>query len=158
MWRKSLEKKSKEQFLYDRFTKLLQFSGLTDKFFMMKLLRWDVHCSTGSLKKHKPSIPCYISLSSIYMTIKACSRNITSSTNLAYREKVNIQVSVRLSFQGLSSFFDNEKSTKCTYCVSGRCFIHPLLIFAIQSLIRSLKHTKLCISLLSQSLWALCIM
>ena len=112
--------------MYYRFTKLLQFSGLTDKFFVMKLLRWDVHRSTGSLKKHKPSLPCYIPLSSIYMTIKTCNRNITSSANLAYREKVNIQVSVRLSFQGLSSFLDNEKSTKCTYFVSGRCFIHPL--------------------------------
>ena len=124
---------------------------------MMKSLRWDVHCNTGSLRKHKPSVPCSILLSNIYVTVQACSRNITSSTNLANREKVNLQVPIRLSFQGRSSFLGKEKSAKYTYIGSGCYYVHPPLIFAIQSLITSLKHIELYISLLSQSLWTLCI-
>ena len=96
-----------------------------------------------------------ISLSNIYMTIKTFSRNITSSTNLAHRENTNPQVPIRLSFEGFSSSLGKEKSTKCTYFASGHCFIHPPLIFPIQGLIMSLKHAKLCINLLSQSLWTL---
>ena len=56
---------------------------------MMKSLRWDVCCNTGSLRKHKPSVPCSISLSNIYVSVQACRRNIMSSTNLVNREKVN---------------------------------------------------------------------
>ena len=119
---------------------------------MMKSLRWDVHCNTGSLMKYKPSVPCSISLSNIYVTVKACSRNITNSTNLAYRKKENLQVPVKLSFQGRSSSLGKEKSAKCTYIASGCCFIDSPLIFAISSLIISLKLIKLYISLLSQSL------
>ena len=48
----------------------------------------------------------------------------------------------------LLSFLGNEKSTKCTYVATGCCFIHPPLIFATQSLIISLQHITLCISLL----------
>ena len=130
-FRGSLEKKSKEQFLFYRFTKLLKFSGFTDKSFMMKSLRWDVHCNAGSLGKHNQSVLCSMLLSNIYVTIKACSRNITSSTNLAYREKVNLQVPVRLSIQGHSLFPGKEKSSKCNYIASGCCFIHHPLISAI---------------------------
>ena len=32
-----------------------------------------------------------------------------------------------------------KESTKCTYFVTGHCFIHPPLIFAVQSLIISLQ-------------------
>ena len=123
---------------------------------MMKSLRWDIDCNTGSLRKYKPSLPFSISLSNIYVTVQACSRNITSSTNLANREKVNLQVPIRLSFQGRSSFLDKEKSAECTCMGSGCYFIHPSIIFSIQSFI-SLKHIELYISLLSQSLWRLCI-
>ena len=94
-----------------------------------------LHCNTCSLRKHKPSVPCSVLLSNNYVIVKACSRNITASTNLAYSEKVNLQVSVRLSYQGLLSFLGKEKSAKCTYLATGRCFIHPPLIFAAQSLI-----------------------
>ena len=114
---------------------------------------WLLHCSTGSLRKHKPSVPCSELLSNNYVIVKAYNRNIVGSTNLAYSEKVNLQVPVRLSFQGLSSFLGKEKSAKCTYFVTGHCFIHPLLILLlIVKLIVSLQHIKLCISLLSQSL------
>ena len=75
------------------------------------------------------------------------------STDLAYSEKVNLKVPVRLSFQGLPSFLDTEKSGKCSYFVTGCCFIHLPLIFATESLIIALQHIiKLCVSLLSQSL------
>ena len=119
---------------------------------MMRSLRWDVYCNTGSLRKYKPSVPCSISLSNTYVTVQACSRNITRSTNLAHREKVNLQVLIRLSFQGHSLFLGKEKSAKCTYIGSGCYFIHLPLIFVIQRLIISLKHIKLYSSLLSQSL------
>ena len=116
---------------------------------------WLFHWNTGSLRKHEPSVPCSISLSNNYVTVKACSRNITGSTNLAYSEKVNLQVPFRLSFQALPSFLGKEKPAKCTYFATGRCFIHPPLIFATQSLIISRQHIKFCISLLNQSLWTL---
>ena len=51
------------------------------------------------------------------------------STNLAYSEKVNLQVSVELSFQGLPSFLGKEKLAKWTYFAT-RHFVHPSLIFA----------------------------
>ena len=60
------------------------------------------------------------------------------STNLAYS---------RLSFQGLPLFLGKEKTSKCIYFAAGHCFIHPPLFFATQSLITSLQHIKLCISL-----------
>ena len=71
------------------------------------------------------------------------------STNLAWGKKVNLQVLVRLSFQVLSSFFG--KVAKMHILLS----ILYILIFAPQSLIASLQHIKLCISLLSQSLLTL---
>ena len=117
----------------------------------MKSLRWDglfLHCTTGSLRKHKPSVPCSILLSNNYVIIKPCRRNIKGSTNLAYSKNVTLEVPVRLSFQSLPLFLGNEKSTKCTYFATGCCFIHPSLIFATQSLIMSLQHIMLCISLL----------
>ena len=125
----------------------------------MKLLRWDgwfLHCNTGSLKKHKPSVPCSVLLSNNYMIVKACTRNIKGSTNLAYSENVNLEVPARLPFQSFPSYLGKEKFTKCIYFATGRCFIHPPLIFTTQSLIISLQHIKLRISLLSQSLWTLC--
>ena len=94
-----------------------------------------LHFNTGSLRKHKPSVPSSVSPSYNYMTVKAFSRNITGSTNLALSKKVNLQVPVRLSFQGLPLFFGKEKSAKCTYIATGRCFIYPPLIFSTQRLI-----------------------
>ena len=89
--------------------------------------------------------------------MKACSRNIMGSTNLEYSKKVKLQVTVKLSFQGLPSFLGKEKSAKYTYFATALCFIHHPLIYATQSLNVLLQHIKLCISLLSQSLWTLCI-
>ena len=118
---------------------------------------WLLHSNIDSLRKHKPSVSCSILLSNNYVILKACGRNITGSTNLAYSKKVNLKVPVRLSFQGLPSFLDKEKLAECTYYVKGCCFIHLPLIFATQRLIISLQHIKLCISLLSQSFGILCI-
>ena len=74
------------------------------------------------------------------------------STNLAYRENANLQVPIMLSFQQLPLFLGKEKSLKCTYFATDRCFIHRNLFFATQIIIILLQHIKLCISLLSQSL------
>ena len=115
---------------------------------------WLLHCNTGCLKEHKPSVPCFVLLSKNFVIIKACSKNIMGSTDLVYTKKVRLKVPVRLSFQGLPSFLDTEKSAKCSYFATACCFIHPPLIFATESLIISLQHIiTLCISLLSQSLW-----
>ena len=152
-------------------------------------MRWLLHCNTGCLREHKPSVPCSVLLSNNFVIVKACSKNIMGSTDPACSEKVDLEVPVRLSFQGLPSFLDAEKSAKCSYFASvdtgrklnvhktfrrypgrllnvlftfnlrpvstgatGCCFIHPSLIFATGSLIISLQHINLCISLLSQSL------
>ena len=93
-----------------------------------------LHSNTGCLREHKPSVPCSVLLSNDYVIVEVRSRNITGSTNLAYSEKINLEDLVRLSCQGLPSFLDKEKSAKCSYFPTGRCFIHPLLIFATQSL------------------------
>ena len=98
-----------------------------------------------------------IALSNTYVIVKACSRNIMGSTNLEYSKKVKLQVTVKLSFQGLPSFLGKEKSAEYTYFATAPCFIHPPLICVTQSLNVLLQHIKLCISLLSQSLWTLCI-
>ena len=116
---------------------------------------WFLHYDTGSLRKHKPSVSCSVLLSNNYVIIKTCSKNIMGSTNLVYSEKVNPKVPVRLSFQCLPLFLVKEKLTKCSYFTTGYCFINPPIIFATQSLIISLQHIKLCISLPSRSLWAL---
>ena len=126
----------------------------------MKLLTWDgwfLHCNTGSLRKHKPFVLCSILLSNNYVIVKACSRNIKGSTNLAYSKNINLQVPIKLSFQSFPLFPGKEKLTKCTYFATRRCFIHLPLIFTTQSLIISLQYIKLCISLLSQSMWTLSI-
>ena len=116
-------------------------------------MRWLLHCNTGCLRELKPSVPCSVLQSNNFVIVKACSEKFMGSTDLAYSEKVNLKVPVRLSFQGLPSFRDTEKSAKCKYFAAGCCFIYPLLIFASESLIISLQHIiKLCISLLSQRL------
>ena len=120
--------------------------------FIMKLLRWDgwfPHCNTGSLRKHKPSVQCSVLLSNNYVIIKPCSRNIKGSTNLAYSENVNLEVPVRLSLQSLPLLLGKEKSTKCNYFATGRCFIHPLLIFYITTSYYTL-HKQTCLTNVSE--------
>ena len=111
---------------------------------------WLLHCNTGSLRKHKPSVPCSVLLLKKYVIVKACSRNISGSTNLMYSKKTNLPVQVRLSFQGLPSFLGKEKSVKCTYFATGHCFIHPplisttlLLVFAWASLAKVCEYSAL---------------
>ena len=48
---------------------------------------WLLHCNLGSLRKYNPSVPSSVLLSNNYVIVKACSRNITGSTNVAYSEK-----------------------------------------------------------------------
>ena len=104
---------------------------------------WLLHSNTGSLRKYKPPVLFSVSLLNNYVIVKAFSKNISSSTTLTYCQKVNLQVPVRLSFQGLPSLLGKRKSAKSTYFATGHCFIHPPLIFATQSLIISLQHIKL---------------
>ena len=121
----------------------------------MKLLKngWLLHCNTGSLRRYEASVSCFISLSNNYETVKACSKNITCSINQGSQSTNSCQ-----AFLSKSSFIPcQKKSAKCPYFATGRCFIHPSLIFATQSLVMSLQHIQLCISLVSQSLGTLCV-
>ena len=81
-------------------------------------MRRMLNCNTGCLRKHKPSVPCSVLLSSSFVIVKACTKNAMGSTDLAYSENVNLKVPMRLSFQGLTSFLDIEKSSKCSYFVT----------------------------------------
>ena len=94
-----------------------------------------------------------------YVLVKVCSRNITDSTNLAYRKKSNCKFLSGFPFKAFHYLFlGKEKSWKYTYFATGHCFIHPFLIFVTQRvLIIWLQDIKLCISLHNQSLWILCI-
>ena len=79
---------------------------------------WLLHCNTGCLNEHKLSVPCSVLLSNNFAIVKAYSKNIMDSTDLAYSEKVSLKVLVWLSFQGLPLFLDTEKSAKCRYFTS----------------------------------------
>ena len=112
---------------------------------------WLLHFNIGPLRRHEASVPCSIQLSHNYVIIKACSRHVIGSTNLAYTEK-------KSTYQFLSDFpFKAFFYSFFYYFPTGHCFIHPPLIFASQSLVISLQHIKLCISLLRQGQWTLCI-
>ena len=108
---------------------------------------WLLLCNTGFQRKYKPFVPCSLLLSNNYVIVKAFSRNITGSTNLVFSKKVNLQLPVGLSIQGLPLFLGKEKLVYCTYFAKGCCFIDPPLIFATQSLIISPQHIKLCVCL-----------
>ena len=102
----------------------------------MKLLRWDLYltvklASWESISHLYPAPYHY----QIIVTVKACSRNITGSTDLPYRKKVNLEVLVRFPFQGHPLLLGKEKSAKRTYFAARRCLINPSLIFETQSLI-----------------------
>ena len=60
------------------------------------------------------------------MIVKACSRNITGSTNLPYNEKVDVQVPVSLFFQVLPCTLAKKSGQ------NARCFIHRPYMFATQ--------------------------
>ena len=83
------------------------------------------------LEEAKSSVPCSVLLSNNYVIVKAYDRNITSSTNLAYSKKVNLQVPASLSFQGLPLFLGKEKSSKCTHFAAGRCFVLSILLLLL---------------------------
>ena len=81
-------------------------------------MRWLLHCNTGCLREHKPSVPCSVLLSNNIVIVKAYSKNIMGSTDLAYSKKVDLKVPVRLHFQGLPLFPYAEKSSECSYFAS----------------------------------------
>ena len=116
------------------------------------MMEWLFHCNTSSLRKHKAPVPCSVLLSNNYAVVKACSKNIWTAPIQRTAKKSTLQFSLRLSFQCLASFLGKKKSGKCTYFATGRCFIHPPLIFATHRLILALQHLTLCITLLSQRL------
>ena len=111
------------------------------------------HCYTGTLRDHKLLLPCSVLWSDNRMIVKACSRNTTcEATNQIYKENINLKL--RLSFQGLPLFPGQGKSAKCSYFPRGCCFTHSPLIFATQSLVILLSVT-FCINLFDKNLWTL---
>ena len=80
------------------------------------------------------------------MIVKPCSRNITDSTICHTVKKSAYEFPLRFPFKAfLCSLAKKSWQNSCS-------FIHPPLIFATQSLIISLQHIKLCISLFRQCL------
>ena len=49
---------------------------------------WLFFCNTSTLRKYKPPIPCSVLPSDNYLTIKACSRNITGEAIPVYSGKI----------------------------------------------------------------------
>ena len=136
MFRKSLKKFKRANFVF------------TDKFFKMKLLRLD-GCFTVTLGPWE-SISHLYHVLYCYQTICDCKRNIMSSTNRAYSEKSICKLLSGFPFKP----FLWSLAKKFTHSVTANCFILPPLIFATQNLM-SLQLIRLCINLLSQSLWTL---
>ena len=93
-----------------------------------------LHCNNVSLRKHKPFVPCSILLSNNYVIIKACSSIIVGSTNLAYSKKVNLQVRVKLSLEGLPLLLWQRKVSKIYLLCDRTLFYSSSLNFATQSL------------------------
>ena len=122
---------------------LCSFSDFTGIFFIT-LLRWN-GCFIAT-------VAAWGSITHLYPVLyyHQTRRNTNIWANLLYSEKVNLQLPARVSFQGLPLLLGKEKSAKCTYFVTGHCFIHLPLIFSTQRLIISPQHIKLC-------LWTLCI-
>ena len=108
---------------------------------------WLFQCNTDTFRRNELHLPC--SVSENYVILRACSWNITSKLTLVYNEKITLEVSHWLSFQGLTPFLSRGKLAKCTQFLTECCC--PL-IFACQSLIISLERIRFCISLLDLSL------
>ena len=116
-------------------------------------MRWLLHYNTDSLRKHKPSLPCSLLLSNNYVIIKACSGNIMGSV-----QRKSQLTSSRQTFLSRPSFVSWQIKVDKIDLLCDRTLFYPSSInFVTQSLIISLQHIELCISLLSQSLWILCI-
>ena len=64
MFRKSLEKKSKEQFFALKIYEVTLILWFHRYIFQNEIIKmgWLLHCNTGCLKKHKTSVPCSVSL------------------------------------------------------------------------------------------------
>ena len=120
-------------------------------------MEWLLHCNSDTLRKIELHLPCSISVLHNYVILKLCNWNIMSKVTLVHREKINLEVTLGLSFQGQPLFLSKDKLAKCTLFLTERCFTHPPLIFAARGLIITLKCIKFGISLLAWSLWKHCI-
>ena len=69
---------------------------------------WLFHCNTGTLRNELP-LSCSISPSDNYVIVKACSKNKMGRATILYSDKINIEVPIGLSFQGLPLFIYKEK-------------------------------------------------
>ena len=93
-----------------------------------------LRCETGFLRKHKPFVPCSVSLSN-NCDRKSLQQEHHGKHRSTVQKKVNLEVLVRFPFQGHPLLLGEEKSAKRTYFAARRCLINPSLIFATQSLI-----------------------
>ena len=118
-------------------------------------MEWLFHCNTHTLWKIELHLPCSVLVWDNYVILKVYSWNITSKATLVYIEIINLEVTLKLSFQGPPPFLAETSWQDVTKFSTESCFTHPSLIFAAQGLITSLEHTKFCVSFLAQSPWKL---
>ena len=97
-------------------------------------MEWMVPFSkVGSMRKHKPSVPCSVLLSDNYVIVRAHSRNIEGSTNQHTAKKSAFKFLSGFPFKAfLCSLV--KKSLQNAPTLRRNFFIHPPLIFATQSL------------------------
>ena len=67
-----------------------------------------------------------------------------------YGEGINLKVPVRISFHGITYFFNKEKLEKCSDFLTGRCINGHPLIFSTQSLITSPNRIKFTLAYLNE--------
>ena len=115
-----------------------------------------LHCDTGSLRKHNSSVPCSVLLTNNYAQKLAIGASRPAPTQHTAKNSI-YKFSSGFPFKPFLRSLAKKSPQNSPNLRQDCCFIHPPLIFATQSLIKSLQHIKLCINLLSQNLWTLCI-
>ena len=101
---------------------LTKFNSFTDKFFIMKLSRWD-----GSLRKHKPSLPCSISLSNNCVTIKACCKNVNRQHQSSIQQKSNPTI-FHQAFLSRPSFVFWQRKVGKMHLLCNRVLFNPSIL------------------------------
>ena len=114
---------------------------------------WLLHCNTGSLRKHKPSLPCSILLSNNYVIIKTCIRNIKGQHQSRLQQKSQLK-SFRQAFLSWPSFIPWQRKVCKMHILCNRTLFYPSSLNSCYSELNYLTtayNISLCISLLSQS-------
>ena len=71
-----------------------------------------LHCNTDTVRRNELYLPYSVPVWDIYVILKASNWNITSKSTPVYSEKINLEVTLSLSFQGLTLFLGRDKLAK----------------------------------------------